>query len=130
MKLPWISRSSHEAVVGLLTAHAADLREERKILLDRLATLGLGGPLFEVAEEAIPEMEPEDDGASNPDQQLLDDLLRFKHRPSKLADELSRQAYRQHSKRHARPKVAWVAQVEKIHAALDDAEKQGKRQVD
>lgn len=114
--------------MDLLTAQAVDLREERRVLLDRLATLGLGGPLFRTAEEANPESEQESEAIVNPEQESIDELLRFKRRPSRLADELSRQAHREHSKRNMRPNVAWIPQLEKIHAALDEAEEQGKRQ--
>ena len=46
MKLPWISRSSHQEMMALVTTQVDALIQERKVLLDRLATLGLGGPLF------------------------------------------------------------------------------------
>ena len=46
MRLPWISRSSHEEMMALVTTQVDALIQERKVLLDRLATLGLGGPLF------------------------------------------------------------------------------------
>src|SRR5271154_4848608 len=46
VRLPWISRSSHAEMMGLLTTQLGELKAERQILLDRLATLGLGGPLF------------------------------------------------------------------------------------
>ena len=46
MRLPWISRSSHQEMMGLVTTQVDELIRERKVLLDRLATLGLGGPLF------------------------------------------------------------------------------------
>ena len=46
MRLPWISRSSHEEMMALVTTQVDELTRERKVLLDRLATLGLGGPLF------------------------------------------------------------------------------------
>ena len=46
MRLPWISRSSHAEMMALVTTQVDALIHERKVLLDRLATLGLGGPLF------------------------------------------------------------------------------------
>ena len=35
--------------MGLLTTQVDELTHERRVLLDRLATLGLGGPLFSSA---------------------------------------------------------------------------------
>src|ERR1700748_2606552 len=51
MRWPWfISIYSHEKIVSASTSHLAsqleELKAERKVLLDRLATIGLGGPLF------------------------------------------------------------------------------------
>ena len=54
MKLPWISRSSHEEMMGLVKQQLVAVVEERRAMLDRLATLGLGGPLFRSVEVEEP----------------------------------------------------------------------------
>jgi hypothetical protein len=128
MKLPWISLRSHNAIVVLLSTQLGELKDERKLLLDRLATLGLGGPIFRVPppkEEAEAEETPE---LADPEGEAIAELMRFRRRPAKLADELTRKAYRDYSKRDVGPRVAWVpASQEKVNAALDEAEAQGKR---
>jgi hypothetical protein len=127
MKLPWISLRSHNAIVVLLSTQLRELKDERKLLLDRLATLGLGGPIFRLPtpEEVEAEEAPE---LVDPEGEAIAELMRFRRRPARLADELTRNAYRNYSKRNVGPKVAWVpASQEKVNAALDEAEAQGKR---
>jgi hypothetical protein len=127
MKLPWISRNSHNAIVVLLSTQVQELKDERRLLLDRLATLGLGGPIFRLPDPARTETieEPE---LGDPAGEMIEELMRFRRRPAKLADALTRKAYQNYSKRGAGPKVAWVpAATEKINAVLDEAEEQGKR---
>jgi hypothetical protein len=126
MRLPWISRSAHEAIVGIWIAQLAELKEDRKLLLDRLATLGLGGPLYQVpAAEDPTEGEPVE--LADPEGEMIEELMRLRRRPAKLADALTRNAYRDYGKRGTGPKVAWVPAVAKVNAALDAAEEQGKR---
>jgi hypothetical protein len=129
MRLPWISRYSHEEMVGLLKAQFAEQAEERRRLLDRLASIGLGGPLFGAAEETVePEAtETEEAGeAEDPAQQFVEQVMRLRRRPAKLADTLTRRAYREHGRRNVGPKVAWVPQTETVNAALDEAEALGR----
>lgn len=128
MQFPWISRSSHEAVTSVLTLQLAELKEERKLLLDRLATLGLGAPLYSVAVESGDGAEP--DLLADPDQDLVEELMRLRRRPAKLADALSRRAHRQRHPPHMGPKVAWIPQMNKIQTALDEAEAQGKQRAE
>ncbi len=117
--------------MSLVTAQAAELKEERKILLDRLASIGLGGPLYQVGDaEGVPGEEIVPEGSADPEQDLLERLLRLRHRPAKLADALTRKAFRDYGKRPTGPKVAWIPQPsdeDKIISALDQAEKLGKR---
>lgn len=128
MKLPWISLRSHNAIVVLLSTQLGELKDERRLLLDRLATLRLGGPIFRVTT-------PEEGAGDAETPELVDlegeaiaELMRFRRRPARLADELTRKAYRDYSKRNVGPKVAWVpAAQEKVNAALDEAEAAGKR---
>ena len=132
MRFPLISRSSHEELMSLVVAQAAELKEERKILLDRLALIGLGGPLYQTANaEVIAEDKLEVEEAVDPEQDMVERLMRLRHRPAKLADALTRKAFRDHGKRSPGPKVAWIPQNEwapdKINGALDQAEEMGKR---
>jgi hypothetical protein len=117
MKLPWISRSSHAEMMALVDARIAELTLERRVLLDRLATLGLGGPLFNTApatEEPSAEIETEADE--------LEKLMNLRRRPSKLADALTRKAHRDYHRAQSPPSVQWIA------SALDQAEATGKIQ--
>lgn len=122
MKLPWISRSSHETIVDLLERQLDDLRSERMILLDRLATLGLGGPLFSAI---VPEAEQQDEA-----EELLDELAEFKalrSRPTKLADAITAKAFR--DAKSTPKRTAWIPDLTKVAAvtsALDQAEQKGK----
>ncbi len=100
MHWPWISRSSHMMMVDLLRAQVAELTRERQGLLERLL-----GPV----EEAAADEEPEVDEIAQ--------LMNLRRRPSKLADALTRKAYRDHNKGLAKPSVMWM---------LDEAEASGK----
>ena len=112
--------------MGLLTAQLSELTQERKVLLDRLATLGLGGPLFsspslpEVSADAVEEIDAEADE--------LQKLMSLRRRPSKLADALTRKAYRDYNKVQVPPSVKWMPRADTMTAALDDAEALGKKQ--
>ena len=128
MKLPWISRSSHEEMIALVISQLGELKAERQILLDRLATLGLGGPLFSspswpdssesTAEEPI-----------DPEADEIEKLMSsWRRRPSKLADALTRKAQRDYNRVQAGPSVKWIPKVEAVTAALDEAEALGKKQ--
>jgi hypothetical protein len=130
MKLPWISRSSHAEMMALVTTQVESLIHERKVLLDRLATLGLGGPLFNSPawpdssenETTANEAEPID-----PDAEEMEKLMNLRRRPSKLADALTRKAYRDYNKVQAGPSVKWIAKADTM-TALDEAEASGKKQ--
>jgi hypothetical protein len=139
MTLPWISRSSHEEMMALLTTQVDELTGERRLLLDRLATLGLGGPLFsspswpDSSENIADEAEQID-----PEAEEIEKLMNLRRRPSKLADALTRKAYRDYNRVQAGPSVKWIPKVEAakaqtakldtITAALDEAEASGKKQ--
>ncbi|MGA3223512.1 MAG: hypothetical protein ABSC65_07100 [Acidobacteriaceae bacterium] len=105
-----------------MTSQLRDLKAERQILLDRLATLGLGGPLFSLpssaqSSENIAE-EPID-----PEAEEIEKLMKSRRRPSKLADALTRKAYRDYNRVQTGAHVKWVPN---ITAALDEAEALGK----
>lgn len=123
MRFPWISRYSHESVVALLIAQAEELKSERKLLWDRLAAMGLGGPVF-TAPASIEPVEEEDDTADAVAERL-ERLMALRKRPTKLAEALARQASQ--LRENPPPKVAWIPDA-RITAALDQAEESGKKQ--
>jgi hypothetical protein len=122
MKLPWISRSSHEAMTALLATQVADLREEREILLDRLATLGLGGPLFSRDPETV-QAEPEVKELFDPAQEERELRARLKNRPSKLVLEL---AALERRRVLAEAQGARAQRVSYVNSLLDGAESELK----
>jgi len=126
-------------MMGLVTTQVEELTRERRVLLDRLATLGLGGPLFnspscpDSSENTADEAEPIDSEAEE-----MEKLMNLRRRPSKLADALTRKAYRDYNRAQAGPTVKWIPKVEDpkaqaskldtMTAALDEAEALGKKQ--
>ena len=116
--------------MALVTTQVGELTQERKVLLDRLATLGLGGPLFSSpAWPALSENETTANEAEpiDPDAEEMEKLMNLRRRPSKLADALTRKAYRDYNKVQAGPSVKWIAKVDPM-SALDEAEASGKKQ--
>jgi hypothetical protein len=126
MRLPWISRSSHAEMMALVMTQVDELTRERKVLLDRLATLGLGGPLF--SSPTSPVSSDNEAEAIDPDAEELEKLMNLRRRPSKLADALTRKAYRDFNKVQAGPSVKWIAKADTMTRALDEAEASGKTQ--
>jgi hypothetical protein len=125
MIFPWISRSSHAVIVGILTTQVEELKQERKLLLDRLATLGLGGPIFSIPEQVVVQEEEE----SEIEADEIQELMSMKHRPTKLSDALTRKAYRDYTRLKTGPSVKWIPdRTAAIKSALDEAEKLGKEQ--
>ena len=120
MRFFWISRWSHLEMVGVLKDQIAELSEERRVLLDRLATLGLGGPLF--ASTGAVEAAPAADTGSDMEETAseLEQLSRLRRRPSQLAEALTRKAHRDTYKSQAPNRVSRVAANEAV-AALDQA---------
>jgi hypothetical protein len=112
-------------MMALVTTQVDALIEERKVLLDRLATLGLGGPLFN--SPPWPDSSAPDAEAIDPDTEEMEKLMNLRRRPSKLADALTRKAYRDYNKVQAGPRVQWIAKVDTM-SALDAAEASGKKQ--
>jgi hypothetical protein len=55
-------------------------------------------------------------------------LMKSRRRPSKLADALTRKAYRDYNRVQTGASVKWIPKVEAITAALDEAEASGKKQ--
>jgi hypothetical protein len=112
-------------MMALVTTQVDALIQERKVLLDRLATLGLGGPLFNSPE--LPDASSDEAEAIDPDAEEMEKLMNLRRRPSKLADALTRKAYRDYNKVQAGPRVQWIAKVDTM-SALDAAEASGKKQ--
>jgi hypothetical protein len=125
MRLPWISRSAHDEMMRLVTTQLDELIRERRLLIDRLGTLGLGGPLFSpLSLDDSSESEP----ATDPEADEIERLMKSRRRPSKLADALTRKAYRDYNRVQTGPSVKWIPKVEAVTAALDEAEALGKKQ--
>jgi hypothetical protein len=64
----------------------------------------------------------------DPDAEEMEKLMNLRRRPSKLADALTRKAYRDYNKVQAGPSVKWIAKADSMTAALDEAEASGKKQ--
>lgn len=109
--------------MALLTAQVDVLTHERRVLLDRLATLGLGGPLFSSvsSDDSSETADPVDAEAEE-----IESLLHARRRPSKLADALTRKAYRDYRRMQTGANVKWIPKAESVTAALDEAEVLGK----
>ena len=67
--------------------------------------------------------EPVDPGAEE-----IEKLMKSRRRPSKLADALTRKAYRDYNRVQTGAHVKWVPKADNITAALDEAEAVGKKQ--
>jgi hypothetical protein len=120
-------------MMALVTTQVDELTRERRVLLDRLATLGLGGPLFNSpswpdSSGSEPEAIDPDAEEIDPDAEEMEKLMNLRRRPSKLAEALTRKAYRDYNKVQAGPSVKWIAKADTITAALDEAEASGKKQ--
>lgn len=122
-RLPWISRSSHEEMVQQLNCTISDLKQ----VVDRLATTGLGYPLYSSPSlpDSSPTMEAEEE-ITDPAEEALQRIMNIRQ-PSKRADAITAWNRRQASAPFRPPSVARIPQM-KVNQALDDAEKQGKRQ--
>jgi hypothetical protein len=127
MRWPWISRSSHEEMMGLLRQQMEELAQERRVLLDRLATLGLGGPLFSSGGSGEPSANTAEE-LVDPVAEEIAQLMKSRRRPSKLADALTRKAYRDYNRAQSGPSVKWIPKVD-VSAALDEAEARGREPV-
>ena len=110
--------------MGLVTTQVEELTRERRVLLDRLATLGLGGPLF-----SLPSSDDSSESTApiDPEAEEIEKLMKSRRRPSKLADALTRKAYRDYNRVQTGASVKWIPKVEAVTAALDEAEALGKK---
>ncbi len=114
--------------MGLLMSQLGELKAEREILLDRLATLGLGGPLFN-SPSSPDSSENTVEEPIGPEADEIEKLVSsWRRRPSKLADALTRKAQRDYNRAQAGPSVKWIPNVDAVTAALDEAEALGKKQ--
>ena len=62
----------------------------------------------------------------DPEVEEMESLLQSRRRPSKLADALTRKAYRDYHRVQTGAHVKWIPKVEAVTAALDEAEASGK----
>lgn len=130
MRWPWgTTRASHEAMILLLTSELSSLREERKLLLDKLLTIGGIGPLYSSPQpqDSSPSS-PEEEESISAEEMHLATLERLKRTPSKLAAYLTRHATQQARRPLRGPSVALIPDMTKVNAALDQAEALGKKQ--
>lgn len=126
MRFPFVTRAHHEEVVALLRDRLAEIELERRAYLDRLASVGLGGPLF-----SVPPPEPEvsaPQAAEAPEAIDEDYLIRaYRTRPSHMAAAVTRMLRRRKSQDAMK-----VARGKHIRTAIDDeldaAEEAGRRQ--
>jgi hypothetical protein len=107
-------------MMGLVKQQMEQLGQERRVLLDRLATLGLGGPLFNSA-VSDDSSAGEAEEMVDPKAEEIEQLMKSRRRPSKLADALTRKAYRDYNRAQSGPSVKW------INTALDEAEALGRQ---
>lgn len=128
MNMPWMSRSAHQEITAFLTQEVGNLRAERRLLLDRLAVLGLGAPLYsEATEPAVDSFPLREEEVAEDSDGALEEMLRLRRRPAKLADVLTRRLRRAESSQMPGPRVAWIPEGDAVTAALDHAEELGRR---
>jgi hypothetical protein len=125
MKLPFVTRAHHEEVVALLQSRIAEIEQERRVYLDRLATAGLGGPLFvvpaPVEQQPLAEAEPP---------QEVDDaefLRALRTRPSDMAAAITRR-FRRRIVRDAAKEARGAHIRHEVEDELNAAEAAGRRQ--
>lgn len=97
------------------------------MLLDRLAVIGLGSPLYSTAASEDQASETSADPvAADPDRELMEQLMRLRRRPARLADQLTRQ-YRESRKPALRPGASSTATLNgETAATLAHAEELGR----
>lgn len=126
---PFVSRSAHEAITSPMEVQIEELKTERKLLLDRLGVLGLGGPLFTKVEPPDEPEEEEKQELVDPDE-LIKRIRALRGNPRAQRAEIRRQAAEAERNKYAPPSVARIpdpSKVANINAAMDAAEAQGRR---
>lgn len=123
----FISTYSHEQIVNALTSQVSDLKREREILLDRLGTIGLGGPLFSLPSQpdSLPNTEAEEELTEQAAE--LAHLRSLRRTPSKMAAYYTQKAFKDAQRMYNGPSVARIPDMSKINEALDQAEEMGKK---
>lgn len=123
---PWVSRAAFD----LLREQLVELRAERKLLLDRLATMGLGGPLFEKPEQPVKVEEREEEPlAASPEQVNYEELMRVVNNPRALKNAVRRQVLAAARQRNDPPSVGWIPQqITRVTEMMDTAEAEGRKQ--
>lgn len=122
-----ISIYSHEMIVNQLTSQVSDLKRERELLLDRLATIGLGGPLFNLPQQQDSSASTAEGGGSiSAEEEEAAYMRGLMRTPSKYADYVTRKAFRD-ANRVERPSVARIPDA-RMTAMITQAENEGKKQ--
>jgi hypothetical protein len=118
----------HEQVVRMLEQRVAELDQERKTYIDRLAAVGFGGPLFAIpaspAVAAVEEFKPQT--AEEAETQMLRSM---RNRPSDMAAAVTSIFRRKRQRaRDAVAKGLHIARLSpaEIDAQLEQAEAEGK----
>lgn len=137
MKLPFVSRFMHEQVTRMLEVRIAELDQERKLLFDRLAQVGLGGPLFSPMPATVATPPPSVKAAEDPEPERTEEqmehirLLSLRNRPSDMAAALTQIARKRWRKQmHQDARGSHIARVqlkpEEIDEHIDRAIERGK----
>lgn len=125
MRWPWIARDSHDETVKLLQEQIAEMKAERKVIYDRLALLGLGGPLFHLPtpEEAKAEQDEEEEK----EEAAAKEYARLRAmRPSQKAAYITRKNQRDF-RSVGRAAAMWTPEAAKVAMEIDQAEKLGEQ---
>jgi hypothetical protein len=120
----FISMSLHESIVNPLLSRLSGLEEERKLLLDRLLTIGGIGTLYTSPVQS--DSSPNTESAEEPIDAEAAIVRSLSRKPSQLAAYYTKKAFMDANRRFDRPSVARIPDMSKINEALDIAEAAGK----
>lgn len=114
-------------IVSQLTSQLSDLKAERQLLWDRLATIGLGGPLFNLPSPQDSSQSTDTEEGTTEAEQEEAYMNSLKRRlPSKYAAALTSKLFRD-ANRVERPSIAYIPD-SRMTAMLNEAEENGKKQ--
>jgi predicted house-cleaning NTP pyrophosphatase (Maf/HAM1 superfamily) len=120
----------HEQVVRMLEQRVAELDQERKTYIDRLAAVGFGGPLFAIpASPAVAAVETEEFKPQTAEEAETQMLRSMRNRPSDMAAAVTSIFRRKRQRaRDAVAKGLHIARLSpaEIDAQLEQAEAEGK----
>jgi len=115
--------SVHESIVNPLLSRLSGLEEERKLLLDRLLTIGGIGTLYTSPVQS--DSSPNTESAEEPIDAEAAIIQSLSRKPSQLAAYYTRRAHREAQHRFDPPSIARIPDMSKINEALDIAEAKG-----